>query len=189
MSVAVARMGVVLHPEGGALHTHAAAVPLGAGGRVGSGKQYVSWIHREDAVAALRFLVEHPELEGPVNAHLAGAAHQHRASPTRWATVLGRPSMMHIPAFVLKAALGEMAQMALEGQRVLPRRAHRGGLHLPLPPAERGARGSAPGLRPASRGARRVGLGGLQGLAAGLLEGMARGVPVSSAGSSATTMS
>jgi uncharacterized protein (TIGR01777 family) len=118
---AVARMGVVLHPEGGALHTMLPPFRMGAGGRVGSGKQYVSWIHRADAVAALRFLLEHPELEGPINvtspepllnvefAHTLGA-------------VLGRPSVMHVPGFVLKAALGEMAMMVLEGQRVLPRR-------------------------------------------------------------------
>ncbi|WP_224243011.1 TIGR01777 family oxidoreductase [Hyalangium gracile] len=117
----VARMGVALHPEGGALHTMLPPFRMGAGGRVGSGKQYVSWIHRADAVAALRFLLERPELTGPVNvtapepvtntefAHALGAA-------------LGRPSVMHVPGFMLKAAMGEMAMVALEGQRVLPRR-------------------------------------------------------------------
>jgi len=121
VSLAVARMGVVLHPEGGALHTMLPPFRMGAGGRVGSGKQYVSWIHRADAVAALRFLLEHPALEGPFN-----LTSPEPVTNTEFAHILaatlGRPSIMHVPAFVLKAALGEMAQMALEGQRVLPRR-------------------------------------------------------------------
>jgi hypothetical protein len=133
--VAVARLGVVLHPEGGALHTMLPQFRMGAGGRVGSGKQYVSWVHRADAVAALRFLLESPSLEGPFNltapepvtnlefAHVLAAR-------------LGRPSLMHIPGFVLKAALGEMAQIALEGQRVLPRRLTEAGFTFRFPRLE-----------------------------------------------------
>ncbi len=121
ISTAVARMGVVLHPEGGALHSMLPPFRMGAGGRMGSGKQYVSWVHRADAVAALRFLVKGGGLEGvfnvtapePVsNAELAHAL----------GGVLRRPTVMHVPGFVLKAAMGEMATMVLEGQRVLPRR-------------------------------------------------------------------
>ncbi|HLL05242.1 MAG TPA: TIGR01777 family oxidoreductase [Myxococcaceae bacterium] len=132
VSLAVARMGVVLHPEGGALHTMLPPFRMGAGGRVGSGKQYVSWIHRADAVAALRFLLERPELEGPFN-----LTSPEPVTNTDFAHVLaatlGRPSIMHVPAFVLKAALGEMAQMALEGQRVLPRRLTEAGFTLRFP--------------------------------------------------------
>ncbi|MBN1207350.1 MAG: TIGR01777 family oxidoreductase [Myxococcaceae bacterium] len=136
---AVARLGVVLHPEGGALHTMLPAFRMGAGGRVGSGKQYVSWIHREDAVAALRFLLEDPSLEGPFNitapepvtnaefAHALGAA-------------LGRPSVVHVPGFVLKAALGEMSMVALEGQRVLPRRLTEAGFTFRFPRLEEALR-------------------------------------------------
>lgn len=126
------RIGVVLHPEGGALHTMLPPFRMGAGGRVGSGKQYVSWIHRADAVAALRFLLERPELEGPFN-----LTSPEPVTNTDFAHVLaatlGRPSIMHVPAFVLKAALGEMAQMALEGQRVLPRRLTEVGFTLRFP--------------------------------------------------------
>ncbi len=132
---AVARLGVVLHPEGGALHSMLPPFRMGAGGRVGSGKQYVSWIHRADTVAALRFLLESPQLEGPINltapepatnaefAHALGAA-------------LGRPSVMHVPGFMLKAALGEMAMVALEGQRVLPRRLTEAGFSFRFPHLE-----------------------------------------------------
>jgi uncharacterized protein len=135
----VARLGVVLHPEGGALHSMLPPFRMGAGGRVGSGKQYVSWIHRADAVGALGFLLEHPELTGPVNvtapepvtnaefAHALGAA-------------LGRPSVMHVPRFILKAALGEMAMVALEGQRVLPRRLTEAGFSYRFPRLEEALR-------------------------------------------------
>ncbi len=139
ISTAVARMGVVLHPEGGALHTMLPPFRMGAGGRVGSGKQYVSWIHRADAVAALRFLLEHPELEGPINATspepLTNAEFAHTL-----AAILGRPSVMHVPGFVLKTALGEMAMMVLEGQRVLPRRLAEAGFAFQFPRLEEALR-------------------------------------------------
>lgn len=136
---AVARMGVILHPEGGALHTMLPPFRMGAGGRIGSGKQYVSWIHREDAVAALRFLLEHPELEGPFNVTspepLSNAEFAHTLG-----TVLGRPSVMHIPGFVVKAAMGEMAMVALEGQRVLPKRLTESGFTFHFPQLDQALR-------------------------------------------------
>ena len=135
LRVAVARMGVILHPEGGALHTMLPPFRMGAGGRVGSGKQYVSWIHRADAVSALRFLLERPELEGPFNLTSPEPVTNLEFAHVLAAT-LGRPSIMHIPAFVLKAALGEMAQMALEGQRVLPKRLTEAGFTLRFPQLE-----------------------------------------------------
>jgi uncharacterized protein (TIGR01777 family) len=130
--VAIARMGVVLHPEGGALHTMLPPFRMGAGGRVGSGKQYVSWIHRADAVSALRFLLERPELEGPFNLTSPEPFTNTEFAHTLAAT-LGRPSIMHVPAFVLKAALGEMAQLVLEGQRVLPQRLTEAGFTFRFP--------------------------------------------------------
>jgi uncharacterized protein (TIGR01777 family) len=139
LRTAVARMGVVLHPEGGALHTMLTPFRMGAGGRVGSGKQYVSWIHRADAVAALRFLVENPELEGPFNVTAPEPVPNVEFAHTL-GTVLGRPSVMHVPGFVLKAALGEMARVALEGQRVLPRRLTEAGFPFRFPRLEEALR-------------------------------------------------
>jgi uncharacterized protein (TIGR01777 family) len=117
----VARLGVVLHPSGGALHSMLPPFRMGAGGRVGSGRQYVSWIHRADVVGALCFLLGQPQLEGPVNLTAPEPVTNLEFAHTL-GSVLGRPSVMHVPGFVLKAALGEMAMVALEGQRVLPRR-------------------------------------------------------------------
>lgn len=135
LSAAVARMGLVLHPEGGALHTMLPPFRMGAGGRVGSGKQYVSWVHRADAVAALCFLLEQPSLEGSFNVTspepVTNLEFAHVLAGT-----LGRPSIMHIPGFVLKAALGEMAHMVLEGQRVLPKRLTEAGFTFRFPRLE-----------------------------------------------------
>lgn len=132
----VVRMGVVLHPDGGALHKMLPPFRMGAGGPVGSGRQYVSWIHREDAQALLRFALEHAPLEdGPVNATapepVTNAAFAHALGHA-----LGRPSVMHIPAFVVKAAMGEMAKVVLEGQRVLPERARESGFTFRFPELE-----------------------------------------------------
>ena len=132
---AVVRMGVVLHPEGGALHKMLPPFRMGAGGPVGSGKQYVSWVHREDALDLLLFVVEHPSLEGPVNA-TAPEAVTNEAFAHALGHALGRPSLMHVPAFMLKAAMGEMAKVALEGQRVLPKRAQEAGFSFRYPELE-----------------------------------------------------
>ena len=131
----VVRMGVVLHPEGGALHKMLPPFRMGAGGPVGSGKQYVSWVHREDALDLLLFVLEHPTLEGPVNA-TAPTPVTNEVFAHALGHALGRPSVMHVPAFVLKAAMGEMAKVALEGQRVLPRRAQEAGFTFRHPDLE-----------------------------------------------------
>ncbi|SEM79557.1 hypothetical protein SAMN05444354_12357 [Stigmatella aurantiaca] len=135
ISTALARIGMVLHPEGGALHALLPQFRLGAGGRVGSGKQYVSWVHRADQVAALRFLLEHPELEGPYNIAAPEPVTNAEFAHTL-AHVLGRPSVMTIPAFVLKAAVGEGAVLMLHGQRVLPQRLTEAGFSFRHPRLE-----------------------------------------------------
>ncbi|MCP3165061.1 TIGR01777 family oxidoreductase [Myxococcus qinghaiensis] len=135
ISTAVVRMGVVLHPDGGALHKMLPPFRMGAGGAVGSGRQYVSWIHREDAQALVRFALEDATVEGPVNATapepVTNAAFAHALGHA-----LGRPSVMHIPAFMVKAAMGEMAKVVLEGQRVLPARAQAAGFTFRFPELE-----------------------------------------------------
>ncbi len=120
------RIGVVLHPEGGALKQLLPPFRLGLGGRVGSGQQYLSWIHREDAVGLILFALEHPELRGPMN--VTAPEPVTNADFTRaLGTALKRPTVLPVPAFALKAALGEMAQVVLGGQRALPKRAQEAG--------------------------------------------------------------
>ncbi|WP_426756968.1 TIGR01777 family oxidoreductase [Myxococcus sp. Y35] len=134
-STVVVRMGVVLHPDGGALHKMLPPFRMGAGGPVGSGEQYVSWVHREDALDLLGFVLAHPEVEGLVNATaptpVTNADFAHTLGH-----VLGRPSVMRVPGFMLKATLGEMARMVLEGQRVLPARAQAAGFVFRYPELE-----------------------------------------------------
>lgn len=118
---AVLRTGVVLAREGGALPKMLLPFKLFAGGPVGSGRQWLPWIHLADEVAAIRFLLEHGDARGPfnltapepvTNAELAHAAGR----------VLKRPSFMPAPRLALRAALGEMATLLLDGQRAVPRR-------------------------------------------------------------------
>ncbi|MCY1036541.1 TIGR01777 family oxidoreductase [Corallococcus sp. BB11-1] len=126
------RIGVVLHPAGGVLHRMLPVFRMGAGGRVGNGHQYVSWVHREDVLALMRFALEHPSLEGAVNATspepVTNATFAHTLGG-----VLERPALLQVPGFVLKARFGEMARVALEGQRVMPRRALEAGFEFRHP--------------------------------------------------------
>jgi len=135
IATTLVRMGVVLHPAGGALHKMLPPFRMGAGGPVGSGEQYVSWVHREDALDLLRFVLVHPEVEGLVNATAPTPATNAVVAHTL-GHVLGRPSVVRVPAFMLKATLGEMARMVLEGQRVLPARAQAAGFVFRYPELE-----------------------------------------------------
>lgn len=115
------RSGVVLSTAGGAL---ARVLPLfraGLGTRLGSGRQYVSWIARPDHVAALRFLLGAEEISGPVNV-TAPEPVTNAAYTKAIAAAVRRPAVLAVPAPVLRVVLGELADMVLTGQRVLPRR-------------------------------------------------------------------
>lgn len=139
----VLRIGVVLHPAGGVLHRMLPVFRMGAGGRIGSGTQYVSWVHRSDLWDVMLFALEHPELEGVVNATSPGAV-----TNTEFAHALGRvlerPAAMHVPGFVLKARFGEMAKVALEGQHVMPSRLLERGFRFMHPELEAALRDLLP---------------------------------------------
>ncbi len=119
--VVPARLGVVLGDGGGALAKMALPFKLFAGGPLGSGRQPVPWIHRDDAVGALLFALERDALTGPVNV-VAPQALDNRAFSAALGRALGRPSWLPAPAFALKAALGEMSSLALGGQRAEPKK-------------------------------------------------------------------
>lgn len=133
MRVAIVRTGVALGNDGGALATLLPIFKAGAGGRVGSGKQWISWVHIDDAVAL--YLLAIDGLEGPINA-TAPAPVRNQEFSQMLARALGRPAALPVPAFVLKAALGEGARTVLEGQRVLPERALREGYTFRFPQLE-----------------------------------------------------
>ncbi|KAL2642338.1 hypothetical protein R1flu_009925 [Riccia fluitans] len=116
------RLGIVLDKNGGALEKMVPLFQLFAGGPIGSGKQWFSWVHRDDLVNLIIEALKNSEYEGVIN----GTA----PNPVRFAelcdrigAVLGRPSWLPVPEFALKAVLGEGAFVVLEGQRVIPKRA------------------------------------------------------------------
>ena len=116
------RFGVVLGTDGGALPLLARPVRLGLGTILGSGRQGAPWIHIADATRLVLFALDTPTLQGPVNA-VAPATPSHREFQEALGTVLHRPIWLHIPALLLRAALGEMAQLLVDGQFIVPSRA------------------------------------------------------------------
>ncbi len=133
--VVTARLGVVLGDGGGALAKMSLPFKLFAGGPLGSGRQPVPWIHRDDAVGALLFALERDALTGPVNV-VAPQALDNRAFSAALGRALGRPSWLPAPAFALKAALGEMSSMVLGGQRAAPKKLQAAGFSFKYPDAD-----------------------------------------------------
>ncbi|HEY3174137.1 MAG TPA: TIGR01777 family oxidoreductase [Candidatus Polarisedimenticolia bacterium] len=116
------RIGVVLAGRGGALPRMLLPFKLGLGGRLGTGRQWMSWIHIQDLVAIIRFALSREDLAGPINA-VSPEPVTNASFTTALARTLGRPAVLPAPAFALKLALGEMAgELLLSSQRVIPKR-------------------------------------------------------------------
>jgi uncharacterized protein (TIGR01777 family) len=114
------RTGVVLAREGGALPQMALPFRFFAGGPLGSGRQFMSWIHCDDWVAMVRWAIDSAAVSGPVNVTAPTPVRNVDFARTL-GRVLGRPALLHTPAFALRLALGELADVAiLSGQRALP---------------------------------------------------------------------
>ncbi len=130
------RTGVVLSPAGGALGTLLLPFQVGVGGRLGSGRQYLSWIDLDDETGLIYHALASPGLEGPVNA-VAPHPVSNAAFTDTLGRVLGRPTLVPVPAAAVRALFGEMGQaLLLEGQRVLPRRAEGSGFRFRYPALE-----------------------------------------------------
>ncbi len=122
MRVVTLRLGLVLARDGGALPSMALPVRLGLGAIIGSGRQWVSWIHIDDAVRLIEFALGNPALRGAVNA-VAPTPRSHEKFQRELARTLRRPLWLRAPAWLLRNTLGEMAQLLVDGQRVIPHRA------------------------------------------------------------------
>jgi uncharacterized protein len=121
--VALLRTGVVLDRNGGALPEMARPIRFFAGGPIGSGRQYLPWIHRDDWVGLVRWLLGRGDAAGPFNATAPTPA-TNEDFTRALARALRRPAFLRAPAFALKLALGEMAgPLLLTSQRVVPARA------------------------------------------------------------------
>lgn len=130
------RIGIVLGPEGGALEKMVRPFKAFVGGPIGSGTQWMSWIHELDVVAALEFLIDRDDLEGPVNLASPYPVTMKTFARTL-GTVLRKPSSFAVPPFALKLALGdELAEMLLTGQRVEPQRLEYAGFRFRFPQLE-----------------------------------------------------
>ncbi|MGJ7922829.1 TIGR01777 family oxidoreductase [Neobacillus sp. LXY-4] len=113
------RFGVVLGNEGGALPLMVLPYKLFAGGTIGSGKQWVSWVHVNDTVRAIVFALENDKLQGPVNVTAPTPKRMKEFGKTI-GTVLNRPHWLPVPGFAMKWALGKKSALVLEGQYVKP---------------------------------------------------------------------
>lgn len=117
--VVLMRTGLVLG-EGGPLAKLKTPFKLFAGGRIGNGKQWVAWIHLDDAVAAYVAAVHDDRYRGAFN--LVTASVRNRELASTLGKALGRPSWLPVPGFALKAAVGEFAEYLLNGRNVVPQR-------------------------------------------------------------------
>jgi hypothetical protein len=119
--VCLLRIGVVLDRDGGALAKMLPAFRLGAGGRLGSGRHWFPWIHREDTAAICQWLLESPQASGPYNASAPNPVTN--AEFTRaLGRALGRPTVLPMPEGALKLLFGEMSEILLVSDRMLPKR-------------------------------------------------------------------
>ncbi len=136
--VVLARFGVILAREGGALAKMLLPFKIGAGGKLGTGKQWMSWVMLDDVVGILRLAIENASVRGPVNVVVPQPVRNEEFTKVL-AKALHRPALFPAPAFALRLALGEMADaLLLSSQRVVPRVLENTGyqfLHADLSPA------------------------------------------------------
>lgn len=119
--VVLARLGVVLGKGGGAMAQMIPAFKSFLGGPIGNGRQWFPWIHLEDLSAAMLFLLERPEISGPVNL-CAPDPVTNRDFAGALGRALKRPAFMPAPAFMVRLALGEFADVLLGSQRAVPKK-------------------------------------------------------------------
>ncbi|WP_025026981.1 TIGR01777 family oxidoreductase [Caldalkalibacillus mannanilyticus] len=124
--VVKARLGVVLGRDEGALVEMLRPYRLFVGGTVGKGTQWVSWIHIQDVAGLLVFALEHDHISGPLNVTSPGFIQMKQFGELIGKTI-GKPHWFPVPSIVLKVMLGEVSQLVLEGQRVMPTKALQAG--------------------------------------------------------------
>jgi uncharacterized protein len=122
LRVARVRVGVVLQKDAGALSKLLTPFKLGGGGPIGTGKQWMSWVHHEDIVGIFLLALDNPDASGPING-TAPRPETNKAFGKALGRALHRPAFVWTPGFALKLLLGEAADMILTGQRVIPKRA------------------------------------------------------------------
>ncbi|MBS0288090.1 MAG: TIGR01777 family oxidoreductase [Proteobacteria bacterium] len=136
MRLCLLRTGVVLGEGGGVLAQMRLPFLMGVGGPIGNGKQWMSWIHMVDMVRLVHFCIEHPELEGPLNATSPNPVTNQVFAQTL-AKTLHRPAFCKMPAWVMRLLYGQMAhELLLTGQRVVPTKLTQHGFSFIYPSLE-----------------------------------------------------
>lgn len=132
----VLRTGMVLSPKGGALGTMLLPFQVGIGGRLGNGRQFVSWIDHDDMIGLIYHVMRSPNIRGPVN-----ATSPHPVTNATFTNTLGRvlrrPTIVPVPSLAIRSLFGAMGkELLLEGQRVIPEKAVRDGFEFHFPDLE-----------------------------------------------------
>ena len=155
----VLRTGVVLANEGGAFPKLLLPFKLFAGGPLGSGKQWLPWIHIEDEVRAIQFALINEQADGPINLSAPSPVTNGEIAK-KLGEILGRPSFVPAPGFALQTVLGEMSVLVLEGQRTVPAKLQALGFQFKYPtidpalrqllakPAQAAQSGTSPQTKP-----------------------------------------
>ena len=133
--VATMRFGVVLGKGGGAIETMKTPFKLGMGGPIGNGKQWFPWIHLDDLVSAILFLMNGGDLQGAFNCTAPGQVRQ-KEFAKKLAKALKRPAFMPAPSFFMKTVLGEFGNSLLLGQKVVPKALQENGFVFHYPKLE-----------------------------------------------------
>jgi uncharacterized protein (TIGR01777 family) len=135
----ILRTGIVLSNQGGAFPKLVLPFRLFAGGPLGNGKQWYPWLHEEDQIRAICFLLEEPQARGPFN--LSAPTPVTNATMAKAiGQVMNRPAIFPVPGFALRAALGEMATVVLDGQRAIPQQLQSLGFTFTYPTVEEALR-------------------------------------------------
>ncbi len=127
--VVIPRFGVILARNGGALKKMLLPFKLGIGGRIGNGKQWMSWIHIDDVVRLISFAIANESVRGPVNA-VAPNPVTNAEFTRELARALHRPAVFPVPLFALRILFGQMAEIVYASQRVVPEAALRAGFEF-----------------------------------------------------------
>lgn len=133
--VVCTRFGVILGKDGGALSPIVTPYKLFAGGTVGSGKQWLSWVHIEDVVRAIEFAIETKRLSGPVNI-VSPFPKQMKYFGQAIGSTLHRPHWLPAPAFMMRLLLGKKSDLVLKGQFVVPEKLQENGFSFSYPTLE-----------------------------------------------------
>ena len=130
--VAAMRFGIVLGKGGGAIAKMLPAFKSFVGGPLGDGSQWFPWIHIDDLIAAILFIIENEELSGPFNFTAPNPVRNRELAKTIGNTV-GRPAILPAPKFLIKLAMGELGSTLLDSQRVIPENLTKAGFQFRYP--------------------------------------------------------